>query len=146
MVGAGLFSSYISILSDGDELIRHRYLVCFDGFRWFRDLTRVFAGKMKCKSDRPIVSPFGLHSGVAPRLAESSSSTRIGSGTASAFVCLRGIMAHIGVKMIQSTLHQLFQVHCIHEVLRLLSGCVGSFLGTWAYFSILRRHRIEEGA
>jgi hypothetical protein len=69
MVGAGLFSSYISILSDGDELMRHRYLVCFYGFMWFLGLTCVFAGKMKCKSDRPIVSPFGLHSGVAPRQA-----------------------------------------------------------------------------
>jgi hypothetical protein len=46
--------------------------------------------------------------------------------------------------MIQSTLHQLFQERYIHEVLHLLSGCVGSFIGTWAYFLIFRRHRIEE--
>ena len=43
--------------------------------------------------------------------------------------------------MIQDTLHQLFQMHYIHEVLHLLSGCVGSFFGTWAYFSIAQRRR-----
>ncbi len=43
--------------------------------------------------------------------------------------------------MIQEALHQLFQVHYIHEVLHLLSGCFGSFLGTWAYFLIFRRRR-----
>lgn len=48
--------------------------------------------------------------------------------------------------MIQNTLHQLFQVHYIHEVLHLLSGVVGSFFGTWAYFLILQRRRIENGA
>ena len=36
--------------------------------------------------------------------------------------------------MIHDVLHQLFQVHYIHEILHLLSGVVGSFLGTWAYF------------
>jgi hypothetical protein len=41
--------------------------------------------------------------------------------------------------MIQSTLHQLFQVHYIHEVLHLLSGCVGSFFGTWAYFRYVHK-------
>ena len=38
------------------------------------------------------------------------------------------------LKLIQSTLHEVFQLHYIHEVLHLLSGCVGSFFGTWAYF------------
>jgi hypothetical protein len=36
-------------------------------------------------------------------------------------------------------LHQLFQIHYIHEVLHLLSGCVGSFLGTWGYFTLVKR-------
>jgi hypothetical protein len=49
-------------------------------------------------------------------------------------------MAHIGSqKMIHDTLHQIFQEHYIHEVLHLLSGCVGSFIGTWAYFSYFER-------
>lgn len=43
--------------------------------------------------------------------------------------------------MIHATLHQLFQVRYIHEVLHLLSGCVGSFFGTWAYFAMARRRR-----
>jgi len=43
--------------------------------------------------------------------------------------------------MIQSTLHQIFQMHYIHEVLHLLSGCVGSFIGTWAYFSMIQKRR-----
>ncbi len=47
--------------------------------------------------------------------------------------------------MIQSTLHQLFQMHYIHEVLHLLSGCVGSFIGTWAYFLIFRTPKIDNG-
>jgi hypothetical protein len=46
--------------------------------------------------------------------------------------------------MVQETLHELFQWHYIHEILHLLSGCVGSFFGTWAYFSIIQRRRIEE--
>jgi len=41
--------------------------------------------------------------------------------------------------MIHDTLHELFQAHYIHEVLHLLSGCVGSFLGVWAYFLIFKR-------
>ena len=48
--------------------------------------------------------------------------------------------------MIQDTLHQLFQVRYIHEVLHLLSGCIGSFIGTWAYLSIFQKRRIETGA
>lgn len=36
--------------------------------------------------------------------------------------------------MIQSTLHQLFLGSYIHEVFHFLSGCVGSFFGTWGYF------------
>jgi hypothetical protein len=41
--------------------------------------------------------------------------------------------------MIQDTLHQLFQVRYIHEVLHLVSGCVGSFFGTWAYFRFIQK-------
>jgi hypothetical protein len=41
--------------------------------------------------------------------------------------------------MIHDLLHQLFQVHYIHEVLHLLSGCVGSFIGTWAYFAFFQK-------
>ena len=54
--------------------------------------------------------------------------------------------------MIQDTLHQLSQIRhmhevpLIHEVLHLLSGVVGSFFGTWAYFSIVQRRRIEKRA
>jgi hypothetical protein len=52
------------------------------------------------------------------------------------------MMTHIGGRgMIKDTLHQLFQMHYIHEVLHLLSGCVGSFIGTWAYFSTIQRRR-----
>jgi hypothetical protein len=47
--------------------------------------------------------------------------------------------------MIQETLHQILMMHYIHEVLHLLSGCVGSFFGTWAYFRIFRGHGIEKG-
>lgn len=43
--------------------------------------------------------------------------------------------------MLKDFLHQLFQVHYIHEILHLLSGTVGSFLGTWAYFKMLNRKR-----
>jgi hypothetical protein len=45
--------------------------------------------------------------------------------------------------MIHDTLHQLFQLHYIHEVLHLLSGCVGSFFGTWAYFRITQRRALD---
>lgn len=45
--------------------------------------------------------------------------------------------------MIQNTLHQ---ARYIHEVLHFLSGCVGSFFGTWAYLSIVQRRRIETRA
>jgi len=41
--------------------------------------------------------------------------------------------------MIQNILHQLFQLRYIHELFHLLSGCVGSFIGTWAYFSVRKR-------
>lgn len=40
-------------------------------------------------------------------------------------------------KVIQSTLHQIFQLHYIHEVLYLLSGCVGLFLGLGPISSFL---------
>jgi hypothetical protein len=57
----------------------------------------------------------------------------------------RGIMARIGGhRMVHEILHELFQWHSIHEILHLLSGCVGSFLGTWAYFLIFQRRRIEK--
>jgi hypothetical protein len=45
--------------------------------------------------------------------------------------------------MIHDLLHQLFQVHYIHEILHLLSGCVGSFLGTWAYFKTIERRKLK---
>ena len=38
-------------------------------------------------------------------------------------------------------LHQLFQVHYIHEILHLLSGVLGSFLGTWGYFKMVEKRR-----
>ena len=42
-------------------------------------------------------------------------------------------------------LHDIFQVHYIHEILHLLSGCVGSFFGTWAYFAFVHKpKRISE--
>jgi hypothetical protein len=41
--------------------------------------------------------------------------------------------------VIQSTLHEIFQVHYIHEVLHLLSGFAGSFFGTWAYFAFIHK-------
>jgi hypothetical protein len=41
--------------------------------------------------------------------------------------------------MIHDLLHEMFQVHYIHEVLHLLSGCVGSSVGTWAYFLIIQK-------
>ena len=47
--------------------------------------------------------------------------------------------------MIQDILHQLFQVHYIHELLHLLSGCIGSFLGTWIYFLSLRKRTRATG-
>jgi hypothetical protein len=54
------------------------------------------------------------------------------------------IMARIlGVQMVHEILHELFQWHAIHEVLHLLSGCVGSFFGTWVYFVTIHRRRIE---
>jgi len=46
--------------------------------------------------------------------------------------------------MVHEVLHELFQWHYIHEVLHLLSGCVGSFFGTWAYFGTLQRRRTEK--
>jgi hypothetical protein len=41
--------------------------------------------------------------------------------------------------MIHELFHELFQVHSIHEILHLLSGCVGSFFGTWAYFLFIHK-------
>ena len=35
----------------------------------------------------------------------------------------------------------MFQVHYIHEVLHLLSGIVGSFFGTWAYFALVQKRQ-----
>jgi hypothetical protein len=58
---------------------------------------------------------------------------------------LSGIVYHdpyLGVQMVHEILHQLFQWHYIHEILHLLSGCVGSFLGTWVYFLTFQRRRI----
>ena len=49
----------------------------------------------------------------------------------------------LGVQMVHEFLHELFQWHGIHEVLHLLSGCVGSFFGTWVYFLTIQRRRIE---
>ncbi len=49
-----------------------------------------------------------------------------------------------GLEMIHDLLHQLFQVHYIHEILHLLSGCVGSFLGTWAYFKTVQKRELSE--
>ena len=46
--------------------------------------------------------------------------------------------------MVHEILHELFQWHSIHEILHLLSGCVGSFFGTWAYFLIFHRRGIEK--
>jgi hypothetical protein len=43
--------------------------------------------------------------------------------------------------VIEGILHQLFQVHYIHELLHLLSGFIGSFLGTWFYFLSFRKRR-----
>jgi hypothetical protein len=43
----------------------------------------------------------------------------------------------------QGFLHQLFQWHYIHEMLHLLSGVVGSFLGTWAYFRMRDKKALE---
>jgi hypothetical protein len=50
-----------------------------------------------------------------------------------------------GREMIHDLLHQLFQVHYIHEILHLLSGCVGSFLGTWAYFKTIQKRTLGRG-
>jgi hypothetical protein len=41
--------------------------------------------------------------------------------------------------MIHDTLHELYQARYIHEALHFLSACVGSFVGTWAYFFFRRR-------
>jgi len=46
--------------------------------------------------------------------------------------------------MIHDMLHELFQRQNIHQVFHLLSGCVGSFFGTWAYFSIFQRRGAEK--
>jgi hypothetical protein len=44
-----------------------------------------------------------------------------------------------GQCVVHDFLHQLFQVHYIHEVLHLLSGVAGSFLGTWGYFKMANK-------
>ena len=36
-------------------------------------------------------------------------------------------------------LHELFQIRYIHEILHLLSGCVGSYFGTWGYFAFIQK-------
>ena len=46
--------------------------------------------------------------------------------------------------MLHEVLHEIFQWHYIHEILHLLSGCVGAFIGTWAYFRVSERRRIEK--
>jgi hypothetical protein len=46
--------------------------------------------------------------------------------------------------MIHDVLHQLFQVHYIHEILHLFSGAFGSFLGTWAYFALIQKRKRAE--
>jgi hypothetical protein len=43
-------------------------------------------------------------------------------------------------------LHELFQVRYIHEMLHLLSGVVGSFVGTWGYFAMRERKKANTGA
>lgn len=45
--------------------------------------------------------------------------------------------------MVHELLHELFQWHAIHEVLHFLSACVGSFFGTWAFFAIVQRRKVE---
>lgn len=40
-------------------------------------------------------------------------------------------------------LHELFQVRYIHEILHLLSGVAGSYLGTRAYFMTRRGKAME---
>lgn len=44
-----------------------------------------------------------------------------------------------GQSVMKELLHQVFQVHYVHEILHLLSGVVGSFLGTWGYFRMVNR-------
>ena len=46
--------------------------------------------------------------------------------------------------MIHELFHEIFQVHGIHEILHLLSGCVGSFFGTWAYFYFIHKSSRSE--
>jgi hypothetical protein len=48
-----------------------------------------------------------------------------------------------GMNVMHDFLHQLFQVHYIHEILHLLSGVVGSYLGTRAYFMTRRGKPLE---
>lgn len=50
----------------------------------------------------------------------------------------------MGGSVIHDFLHELFQVHYIHEILHLLSGVAGSFLGTWGYFR-MRERRGDQG-
>ncbi|HTX42717.1 MAG TPA: hypothetical protein VMD25_12855 [Acidobacteriaceae bacterium] len=47
--------------------------------------------------------------------------------------------------MIHSVLHQLFLGNYIHEIFHFLSGCVGSFIGTWGYFR-LRKTAVTSNA
>ena len=43
--------------------------------------------------------------------------------------------------MVHEVLHEFFQVHGIHEMLHLLSGALGSFLGTWCYFALIQKRK-----
>jgi len=45
--------------------------------------------------------------------------------------------------MVHEILRELSQWHFIHEALHFLSACVGAFIGTWTYFLIFQRRRIE---
>jgi hypothetical protein len=48
-----------------------------------------------------------------------------------------------GDVMAHAILHEIFQWHGIHEILHLLSGCFGSFFGTWFYFSSIEKRKIR---
>ena len=74
------------------ELICQLYLFCFDGVRWFGDLTGVFAGVFGERFFRgseegdSVVSPIRLRSGLHSGLWQSggASSRRVVYGTAEA--------------------------------------------------------------
>jgi hypothetical protein len=48
--------------------------------------------------------------------------------------------------MIQEVLHEMFQVHYIHEILHLMSGCIGSFFGTWACLRMMQRREKKQSS